>query len=226
MENNDTPLEFSPEDISALPDDFANDKEIQRQRKIQQEYNKMIETSLQIISDQLHLTPASHKNMKPFLMFKTLGTPILTRSFKPANDDYPLQVSLVEYHLSYTTPRAHNAGTDLYLFGLLALRKSYPLTYIFEETIRERIVNWFIKGDVDFKEQKKFSRRFHVVTKDKEKLSLLLLNKLLDDLAAFPKMEIEINGNNCLFRVSKLPVSESEAEKFVRLAKVIRNTFG
>lgn len=76
-----------------------------------------------------------------------------------------------------------------------------------------------MKQDVDFKEQKKFSRKFHVVSQDKEKLQILFLNKPLDELAAFPEMEVEINGNNCLFKVSGNPMSVDGTRKFIELAK-------
>jgi hypothetical protein len=102
---------------------------------------------------------------------------------------------------------------------LLRLSKEYPVTCIFKETLREKITDWFVKQDVDFVDQKKFSRKFHVVSGDKKKLGFLLFNKPLDELAAFPEMEAEINGNNCLFKISGNPVSPGETKQFIELAK-------
>lgn len=206
-------------------DDFANDKEIQRLRKARQEYAEMYDECIRVISTELFLEPASHRNMKGFVMFKTLNTPILSASFNSTAGNN-LQVSVVEYHSSYRTAKDSNSGTDIYFFGMISLQRNYPPTYIFRETAREKITDLFLKQDVDFSGQKKFSRKFHVITHDKEKLMPLLSDKPLDELAIFPELEIEINGQNCLFRVSRKPVSPEEAKQFVLLAKTIMQILG
>ena len=79
------------------------------------------------------------------------------------------------------------------------------------------MVDLFVKGDLDFKYQKKFSKKFHLVTKDKEKLVLLLENKPLDDLIQFPEMEVEICKKQCLFRLSENTMNMEEAKQFIGL---------
>lgn len=207
-------------------DDFANDKEIQKIRKEQEKQDKIISDSISVVSKQLSLEKVSHKNMKHFLMFHSQINPIVRNSFKSNNENFPLRVSLVEYYSSYRTAKGGSSGTDLYFFGMISLNKTYPLTYCYQETIREKMVDLFVKGDVDFKEHKKFSSQFHLITKDEEKLRILLLNKPLDDLAAFPEMEAEINENLCLFRVSRKPVSEKQAIEFSQLANLICKILG
>lgn len=206
-------------------DDFADDKEIQKSRKEREDYERMLDESIRILSKELFLEKAPHKNMKSFLMFNTLTRPILRKSYMSIKDNFPLQVSVVEYYSSGGNAKAFYSGTDLYFFGMLSLRQEFPLTYIYKETLREKIVNLFVKGDVDFTEDRKFSSRFELVTKDKNKLSILFLNKPLDELTEFPDMELEINGNSCLFRVSRKPVSEDEAQKFAGLAGIMYKIF-
>jgi hypothetical protein len=86
-------------------------------------------------------------------------------------------------------------------------------------------VNWLIKGDVDFKDYPLFSKKFHVVTKDKDRLNYLLYNKPLDELTEFPDMELEINGNQCFFRCSKQPMDQEITKEFVALGKLLLRVF-
>lgn len=171
---------------------------------------------IQIIAGKFPLEKAEYAEMDSFLMYKTLGKPhgphVHDNYFSA---DYNLQVSVVAY-----TP--YKTSTSYYFFGLFTLQKDFPLTYIFRETIKERIVNLFVRADVDFKEYKKFSDKFHVATQDKEKLQTLFMNKNLDELVAFPEMEVEINGKLCLFRTSHLSFNEEEAVRFADLATVLR----
>jgi hypothetical protein len=206
-----------------LDNTWENDKDIQRMRKEQEEFDQMLEESTGIISDSLTLKTASHRNMKTFFMFKSLDTPILCESF--ASTASGLHVSTVKYHSEYKMPKIANKGTDIYFFGLLTTKKEYPETYVCRETLREKISNLFVQQDVDFKASKKFSRRFHVITKDKEKLALLLDYKELNEFCDFPNMELELNGKSCLFRCSRLPVSPKEAKRFTEMAKIVLRVF-
>ena len=203
-------------------DDFANDKEIQKLRKEAQAYRQLIEDSVAIVKSELGLEESSHKNFKGFLMFRNL-TAIVLDSYKSTRFSFKLIVSTAEYTSSYPVSRYANTGSDKYFFGYMELLKNYPATYICKESIREKIVNLFVKSDTDFADNKKFSRRFDVVTQDGYRLADLLRFKNLDELTAFPEMEVEIHGNTCLFRNSRRPISLEEATQFSALAKMLSN---
>lgn len=205
-------------------DDFANDKEILEHRAAIKAYEKMIDDSLSIIGQELKLTTASHINLKGFHMFKSLSA-IITSSMKSVDQSYELRASLAEYTSSYPVPRNPNTGTDLYLFGHLVLKKNYPKTYIHKETIKEKIEDFFLKRDLDFPHSRKFSRKFQVMTEDKEGLHQLLQFKNLDPLTAFPDMEMELSGNTVLFRNSRSAISIEEATDFCKLSKALLTIF-
>lgn len=205
-------------------DDFANDKEIQKTRAAIKAYEKMVEDSLSIIRQQLNVQDASHINFKGFHMFKSL-TATITNSMKSVVQNRELRVSLAEYSSSYHIARSSNSGTDQYIFGHMLLRNSYPRTYIHDETIKEKIEDIFLKRDVDFPDSKKFSRKFQVLTEDKNRLENLLQFKRLDDLTDFPEMELEFSANTALFRSSRKPVTIGEATIFCELAKVLLTIF-
>lgn len=205
-------------------DDFAHDKEIQRNRAEAKARAKLIDDSLAIIQQELGMEQSSHTNFKKFLMFKPLNATV-TYSMKGNGETAVLRASMVHYFSSVPTYRSSNAGHDLYFFGHLALPSEYPVTYINRETLREKTEDLFLRRDVDFPHSKRFSRRFQVLTEDKFKLEQLFLLRNPDHLTAFPDMELECSGKVALFRNSRKPVSLHEARKFCNLAKVLLSFF-
>lgn len=210
------------EDLSHLQDDFADDKDVQRARILRAEEEEFINDSIKTITEGLSLEPSEEKDdLGSFEIYRSIGkSPQVIDHFSSAAID--MQVFFVEYQWSRMGKYQRSTGFENCFIGLITLRKEYPLTYIYKEALRDKIVDWFVRGDVDFKECKAFSSKFHVVTKDKEKLSLLLLNKPLDEFIPFPDMLLELNGNRCMFRVSTMPLCDDEAAQFVELARTIR----
>lgn len=188
----------------------------------QDEYEEMLDKCGARLCHALGLKERDdHETLDGYIMFYSLREPVVERSFMVESPN-SLEVSMVEYTSSLRGRYSQNAHADLYLFGLMELKHSYPTTYIYRETFREKFVDLFVKGDIDFPQQKLFSNRFHVVTKDKAKLMLLLNSKPLDLLAAFPHLELELDGNKCLFRVSQDEVSPEETDKFIELVNVLK----
>ena len=204
-------------------DDFIDDKEIQEARKEAQAYKQMIENSLSIIKNELNLQESSHKNLKSFHMFKSLKATLLD-SFESRNFASRMIVSVAEYMSGFPTAKNSNTGYDNYLFGYMEISKEYPSTYICKESFQQKIVNLFLKNDTDFAEHRKFSGKFNVLTKDGKKLGDLFRFKDLDQLSIFPEMEIEIHGNECLFRNSRISLSPEQAIQFSDLAKMLCKT--
>jgi hypothetical protein len=205
-------------------DDFADDKDIQKYRAAIQAYEKMVDDVLHIVRDKLNIEDSSHKDFDVFFMFKTLKATV-TRSLSSSDPNMPLHVSVAKYTSSYPTGKYINSGCSQYLFGYFLMNKKFPKTYIHQETIREKITDLILKSEVDFEHSKEFSKKFYVLTEDKYRLLELLQFKNLDDLALYPEMEIEINGNACLFRSSRKAISLEEATAFADLAKALVKIF-
>jgi hypothetical protein len=205
-------------------DDFANDKEIQKARAARKAHEEMIGHSFSLIQQQLNVKEASVINLDDFQMFESLDATII-RSMKCISPTHEVGVCLAEYYSAFPVSRAHNGGTDQYLFGYLSFATKYPRTYIHRETIKEKIADIFLKRDVDFSVSAKFSKSFEVLTEDNKRLQDLLQLKPLDNLAKFPDMEIELFNDTALFRTSRKPVSVEEATIFCDLAKVLMNIF-
>jgi hypothetical protein len=210
---------------SKEPDDFANDKEIQKARKEIKEMEQMVSQSIALICREFSMRHSFPPPLESFLISNSLEDASVTNSYRSTKAEYPISLLSVEYCSVARMGKYSSQGHDFYFFGLIEMAKEFPLTYISRETIREKLVDLFVKGDTDFPGSKKFSSAFHVVTRDKDKLRILLLNKALDELLAFPDMEAELNGNTCMFRVSRNPVSQKEAGKFVTLARIMTKLF-
>ena len=219
-----TPSDNTEDNSMEVPDfsgdDFINDPEIQKTRKEAQAYKQLIEDSLAIVKKELNLEESSHKNFKSFQMFRNLTATIL-ESYQSTSFPTRMMVSIAEYTSFY--PKARSSSTDKYFFGYMEVLKEFPPTYICHESIREKINNLFSTNDTDFPENKKFSWKFNVITQDEKRLTDLLKFKDLDELTAFPEMEVEIQGKSCLFRHARLPISLEEANQFSALARILSN---
>jgi hypothetical protein len=121
--------------------------------------------------------------------------------------------------------KMHSSGADNYFVGVITLDKSYPHTIIQEETIALKLHNLLVPGDIDFKHARWFSFKFHVITKDEDRLKKLFENADLNRLTKFSNAEVEIKDNQCYFRANRKPVSPEEARFFTELAKTICEIF-
>jgi hypothetical protein len=200
-------------------DDFANDKEIQKLRKEEAEFNKMMNDSIKIVAEAFNAKKSSHKNLKHFLLHRSVSIPYVTDSYLGRWKNRDIYFCVFEYESSVHAGRLHSSGSNYYFAGLIELDKTYPHTLAQPETIAIKLENLVTKLDIDFKYAKKFSRKFHVITKDEHLLEMLFMNKDLDQLANHPSAEFELKDRQCYFRANRKPVSLAEAEKFVELAK-------
>ena len=229
----DKHLEEQVPDFSG--DDFADDKDIQRLRSEAQRQKEMLDESMAVISAAFNLQEMDDDSydesndgwidsLEKFVMFNNLNGGIKA-AYRSVNEEEDMVVVAVEHTTSYPTARNSNKGSNLCLLGMFSLKKSYPKTYVCRETMREKIMDFFVRRETDLPEHKKFSGRFYLLTDDAERLRTLLQFAPLDDLVEFPEMELEIQGEYCLFRHSGSEVWKEEAEKHVELTKALQRIF-
>jgi hypothetical protein len=205
-------------------DDFAKDKESLEKKATQKAYEAMKVDCISLICKKLNCRAASPIDFELFHMFKCLEATI-THTFKTTILHNELRICLVEYYSEAPTAKSDNSGTDLYFLGHLTIKTNYPKTYIHKETIKDKIEDIFLKQDVDFPNSKMFSKRFQVLTEDKIKLLELLQYNRLDNLVSFPNMEVELSGNELLFRNSRKAISIDEAANICNLANTLSVIF-
>ncbi len=219
MDIDDAPLDPDFYDFSG--DDFAGDKEIQKIRKEEAAFNKMMNDCISMVTHAFGASPASHRNLKHFLLHKSVHTPFVRESYEGRWKQHTFYFCIFQYSSSVHAGRLYNSGTDHYFAGLINLGKTYPHTIGQPETLALKLENLVLKTDVDFSHAKKFSRRFHVICKDREALQTLLFNKDLNRLAAHPDAEFELNEKQCYFRPNRKPISPEVTTDFIGLVKVL-----
>lgn len=216
-------------------DDFADDKDIQRLRAEAQRQKEMLDESMTVIAAAFNLREMDDdsydesndgwiESLEKFVIFNNLNGGIKA-AYSSVNEEDGMVVVAVEHTTSYPTARNLNRGSNLCLLGMIPLRKSYPKTYICRETIREKIMDFFVRRETDLPEHKKFSGKFYLLTDDAVRLRTLLQFSPLDDLVKFPDLELEIQGEFCLFRHSGSEVWKEEAENHVELTKALQRIF-
>jgi len=205
--------------------EFDNDKEVKKWREEQKEFAKYMDDCVKIVSDSFNASKSSHKNLKGFELHKLINKPFIITSYTGGIGNEKVFFSVIQYRTSTSTARGNSSGDDYYFVGVITLERLYPHTIIQKETTALKIHNLFVRGDIDFKHAKKFSLKFHVITKDEDRLRKLFEFIDLDKLAKFGNAEIEIKDNECYFRADRKPVSKEEAEIFSELAKTICKIF-
>jgi hypothetical protein len=185
----------------------------------------MIDDSTKIVTDAFNAKASSHKNLKQFLLHKSINIPFIIESYEGKWKNRDIYFCILQYESSVHAGRVNNSGSDNYFAGVIDLDRSYPQTIAQPETIALKIENLVTKADVDFSHAKKFSWKFHVITKDRSALELLFHNKELNEIAQYPAAEFELLGSQCYFRLDRKPVSIDGAEKFVELAKTLAGLF-
>jgi hypothetical protein len=205
--------------------EFDNEKEVKKWRKEREDFVKYINECTTVIRNSFNASKSSHKNLKRFELHKLITTPFIVESFAGSFRKKDVFFSIIQYKTSARIARGDISGTDEYFVGVITLERSYPHTIILPETLGLKINNLFIRGDVDFRHAKWFSFKFHVITKDEDRLRRSFENIDLNRLNKFSNAEIEINENQCYFRANRKPVSLKEAEIFIELAKTICEIF-
>lgn len=199
-------------------DGFMKKEEIQPILQKEIQYSEEVANSVRLITTTYSFTPKPCPSIEGFLLYKNMNMEGVVATYKSNAVHPPLCLYQVCYTSSYETKYiSHNCPQSF--LALIPLQRTFPRTCILEETLQTRINDWFVKQDVDFEEQKKFSKLFHVVSNDKTKLEYLLKDRPLDQLADFPDMQAEMYGNACLLKLSSALASENQVKATLELAK-------
>ncbi len=190
-------------------DDLGDDKEIQKSRLAVEKHKNFIEEIISKIQSEFSAIETEEYDIAEFHMTMDLNS-FVVRVLKSDYEGLNIQILMT---------------MDEYFFGSIKLNEKYPKTYIQKETLSSRLSDFISNRDIDFTHSKKFSGKFQVVSEEPDKLESLMLFKNLDSLIEFPEMELEFNGDECLFRSSRKSVSVKEAEIFSNLTKTLISIF-
>lgn len=120
----------------------------------------------------------------------------------------------------------HSYNLGYQTWGYYKLKEDYGRILIKNETFLDRVKNLLIPIDVDFDEDKTFSKRFLVVTNDKMKAQLKLNQRLRDLINEINLKDfiIEINGYDLIIGNEKI-ISEETVFIFAEFLKKLARMF-
>lgn len=151
-----------------------------------------------------------HDTTKPDLSgFYSIGSkqqPVHFTTWRIGNNRNNFDLCLIEYELSYFSGGHRTGGikteVHLYFFGHLQLKRDYGTGLIRPETIRDKINEWVNPVELDIPSHPRFSRKYYVLSTEKDRFSNQLSTELLDFIEQTEELQLEFNGNQCLFRLS------------------------
>lgn len=205
--------------------DWENDKEIMKLRKEKAAHEQKITDSIAVVKEALNAKETIEKEPSSFFLYSSIPGAFVNASYLGEWNGKKVYFGSFEYHTSITAGRARSEGRDAYFFGVISLKEAYPHIVIKPELLALKIEDLFTKMDVDFKHARLFSFLYYVITKDKNALEFKFRSKELNRIARFLNAEIEFIGYECFFRVNRKAINLKEAERFVKLAKVLAEVF-
>jgi hypothetical protein len=86
------------------------------------------------------------------------------------------------------------------MMGIVDLKKDYGNVFISPESLIDKVSEFFDPVEIDFKEDKKFSSLYYVLSEDEKKARAQMSGGLLKSIRSFKDLHIEIRGRKMLIR--------------------------
>jgi hypothetical protein len=118
------------------------------------------------------------------------------RTVRITHGPNPTCVSFIKAQFVYSTKSGPATRTSMQAYVFVTLSRDYGHLVIKKETLRDKLNELFQPLELDFEDDKQFSRRFYVLAKDKEKALYLITQDLRDELKKMrPDVYIEVINN-------------------------------
>lgn len=208
---------INEEEIPHEDEIFADDTERAVQRKEEIEREESINQLVESLCRQLALEESEDL---PELSGLSLNPSAINadevKCFSTSNINPRLSVLVCYYDTLETI-----YYDDATLLGVIEFSTLYPATSLRKEEVSDKLADIFSKADIDFKEQKLFSKTFHLVSSDREFIMQKWEGKPLDMLADFPSLELVIEERQCVFRCFINNIDQDKVDAFVKLSTLL-----
>jgi len=179
-----------------------------------------INTCFEAVNRQFDIHHVNNPIITRFHMFKSKRKPKYFNSWMINKGNFQFVLCLIEYEIEWheATPFGGFARTaeHKYFFGYLHMNTSFGLSYIKPETMLDKINELANPIEIDFPDDRSFSRKFYVLSKNKEQLESALKPELKKYLIATKNLELEFRNRACLFRLPKA----IDLEETIRLCEI------
>lgn len=134
-------------------------------------------------------------------------------------------IKIVNLYLSYMSVGQRgqvNEFGDIYNIGYLELPVDFGSCLITPETTADKILDFFLRREVDFFENKDFCENFYVLGTNKDLVRKKLSYGIQQQLMKFPKINIEIQNNKLIATFQKR-MTIKETTGIAQILKKIKN---
>ena len=112
-----------------------------------------------------------------------------------------------------------------HVFGSFTLKDSCGNLYLRREKIEDKIADIFDRADIDFKENKQFSKKYHLVGNKENLIREKFSSDLLERISKIENLELEVVNNRCVFCISRLPKSKELENTTVEVCLQLERLF-
>jgi len=167
-------------------------------------------------------------DFRPFELFssyKQIDTgPVIY--LKNESSSFYLTFTQVTYQLPNASRFPHLPSREYQTWGVLHLNKNSGHVLIRPETFLDKIHNLITPIQLDFEDDKEFSRKFYIVTNDELKTNLLFTPGLKSGIESIgvPDFCIEILENSLIIGNKKI-IEPGSALKFAEFLRTFRNEY-
>ncbi len=106
--------------------------------------------------------------------------------------------------------------------GFVQLKKNYAHTYLRPETISDKLNELLHRVEIDFEINKKFSKKYYALSSDEKALRSQISPELLNTIANYDDLEIEIINKMLIVR-TRNRISQKSADTVIQFLKEICN---
>ncbi|MCT4615499.1 MAG: hypothetical protein N4A49_11560 [Marinifilaceae bacterium] len=168
---------------------------------------KNVQDIINTLKQEFTLSPTGSSYLGDFALVKDKIGLKFKKAWKVENSNSEFKLCWISYTNSFEVA-SHTGGQSFsescnYFVGYLKHSLDLAHTLIRPETFEDKLRELFNREEIDFKEYKKFSRRYYVLSNNENRLRDWLNDEFVGCLQNLDGFSIEFLNDTCLFRFSK-----------------------
>lgn len=174
--------------------------------KKQQEWEDFVGV-FQTIDSRFQVIPSPKPAITNFYLFASKRKPIYYKSWTVFDNALHFKLLMIEYEIEWIEAATYGAfrktDTHKYFFGYVTSKRNFGRVIMRPESIGDKISGLFHHIEIDIKGFNKFNRKYYLLANDKAKFLGTIDRETLNFLATTRGLQLEIDGQRCLFRLQK-----------------------
>lgn len=142
-----------------------------------------------------------------FYLFASKKKPVFYRAWMVYDGVLFFKLLMIEYEIEwedvYITGGRTISGTHKYFFGYVTSNRNFGRVFMRPETAGDKIAELFQPVELDIVGFNKFNRKYYLLAENRARFLRTIDRDTLDFLATTRGLQLEMNGQRCLFRLQK-----------------------